>query len=208
MPVFYFCWFLIFQPPFIQSLPNSIAIKEDTPPNEVIYTTEVTDLYGDPVCCTLFDTHPQTFNFNVTNDPPGSSVYHVITTRTARFRYEDFNSYMIYMCCDDTQNRAEGVLIVNIKKPVVTAPYTPPSKQTLFDPESFSMTLIYIHTIWFYYYLLSIDLRGFCCWADPRNHISIVGANPIHINIRISETVCLTKLTNNDTHKYQWKQIT
>lgn len=113
-------------PPFIQSLPNSIAIKEDTPPNEVIYTTEVTDLYGDPVCCTLFDTHPQTFNFNVTNDPPGSSFYHVITTRTARFRYEDFNSYMIYMCCDDTQNRAEGVLIVNIKKPVVTAPYTPP----------------------------------------------------------------------------------
>uniref|UniRef100_K1PXP7 Uncharacterized protein n=1 Tax=Magallana gigas TaxID=29159 RepID=K1PXP7_MAGGI len=113
-------------PPFIQSLPNSIAIKEDTPPNEVIYTTEVNDLYGDPVCCTLSHTHPQTFNFNVTNDPPGSSLYHVVTTRTARFRYEDFNSYMIYMCCDDTQNRAEGVLIVNIKKPVVTTPYTPP----------------------------------------------------------------------------------
>nr|XP_022327430.1 uncharacterized protein LOC111126817 [Crassostrea virginica] len=113
-------------PPLIHSLPNSISINEDTPPNYVIYTTEVTDLYGDPVCCTLSDTHPQTFNFNITNDPPGSSTYQFITTRTARFSYEDFNSYLVYMCCDDTRNRAQGILMVNIKKPVKTLPYTPP----------------------------------------------------------------------------------
>lgn len=72
--------------------------------NEVIYIIEVNDFYGDLVCCILFYIYLQIFNFNVINDFLGLSLYYVVIICIVRFRYEDFNFYMIYMCCDDIQN--------------------------------------------------------------------------------------------------------
>ncbi|XP_048773613.2 collagen alpha-3(VI) chain-like [Ostrea edulis] len=114
-------------PPEILDLPNSISISEETEADKMLYSTNVEDPTGDDVCCTLESVSPQTLNFNLTGSGSGSrAIYSIVSGSKPAFSYKDFNSYIVKVCCDDTEDKSTGVLIVNIKKPDKATTYEPP----------------------------------------------------------------------------------
>ncbi|KAK3088862.1 hypothetical protein FSP39_024682, partial [Pinctada imbricata] len=117
------------QPPYFSNLPSTITILETFAPNEHVYTVRVKDFTNDDICCTMENVRPQTLNFELLLI---NSTLHIYTTQNAKFVFEDFNSYQITICCEDTEGgAANGILQVDVKEVKEQEPYTPPRQYIL-----------------------------------------------------------------------------
>ncbi|KAK3087358.1 hypothetical protein FSP39_005018 [Pinctada imbricata] len=101
-------------PPLFNNLPGKVAIEEDIAANTSIFTVDVADPTGDPICCTIERVMPQTLNFQLVLK---NGVLSVAIGPKPYFVYKDINSYLVRICCQDEEFGAYGVLQVTVDGP-------------------------------------------------------------------------------------------